>query len=132
MIYLDTSALIKLLVAEDESDDLRRWLTDHDDENPVSCDLARVELMRAALRLDDPALLAEARSLLDGLDTLAITETVISLAETIGSRSLRSHDAIHLAAASQLDRELSTFVTYDHRLRAAATGVGMIVVAPGT
>ena len=132
MIYLDTSAMVKLLVVEAESSELLAWLaTDERADLVVTSDLARVELMRAALRLDDPGLLGDARTLLGGIDSLAISAAVIEQAQTIGTPALRSLDAIHLASAAQLKAELSTFVTYDKRLGEAAAALGMVVATPG-
>lgn len=54
MIYLDTSALTKLLVAEAETPDLQSWLLeqrDHGEDHAVTSALGRVELMRAVARL---------------------------------------------------------------------------------
>lgn len=72
-----------------------------------------------------------ARYLLDGLDILPLTEPVIGLAETIGPATLRSLDAIHLAAAAQIKRELTAFVTYDHRLLSGCREVGFVTASPG-
>jgi predicted nucleic acid-binding protein len=133
VIYLDTSALTKLLVAETETSELRSWLTaefDHG-ENAVTSALGRVELMRAVARQGEPGLPDRARYLLDGLDVLPITNAVIALAESIGPPTLRSLDAIHLAAASQIKHELTAFVTYDRRLLEGCREVGFDTQAPG-
>jgi predicted nucleic acid-binding protein len=129
---MDTSALTKLLVAETETPDLRSWLTARcdRDESTVTSALARVELMRAVARVAEPGLPERARYLLDGLDILPITKAVITLAESIGPATLRSHDAIHLAAASQIRDELTAFVTYDHRLLEACHEVGFPTQSP--
>ncbi|GAA4386007.1 type II toxin-antitoxin system VapC family toxin [Tsukamurella soli] len=132
MIYLDTSAMVKLLVAEEETADLRAWLDDRTDDQPIGSDLCRVEIMRVALRHGGSGLTEQARFLLDGFDMIPLTESVITLAETIGPPTLRSLDAIHLAAAKQVESELTAFVTYDHRLRAACDEVGLYVASPGT
>jgi predicted nucleic acid-binding protein len=65
------------------------------------------------------------------LDILPLTEAVITLAETIGPATLRSLDAIHLAAAAQIRRELTAFVTYDHRLLDGCRDVGLATASPG-
>lgn len=116
MIYLDTSALAKLIVQEAESADLRRWLAGADDRDHVTSAVGRVELMRTALRSGHTEIVANAQRILDeDLDILAITDEVIEAAETIGPDSLRSLDAIHLASAAQLADALTTVVAYDHR-----------------
>ena len=71
------------------------------------------------------------RYLLDGLDILPITDAVIALAESIGPATLRSLDAIHLASASQIEHELTSFVTYDHRLLEGCHDVGFDTKSPG-
>lgn len=134
MIYLDTSALTKLLLAEAETPDLRSWLVeqrDHGEDHAVTSALGRVELMRAVARLEEPGLHERALYLLDGLDILPLTGAVIALAETIGPAHLRSLDAIHLASAAQIRRELTTFVTYDHRLLEGCRAVGLDTASPG-
>lgn len=132
MIYLDSSALVKLLVAEAESADLVDWLDSRQaEEGLVSSELARVEVIRAFARLDEPGLLDDARAMLDGLDTIPISEAVIEDATTIGLTTLRSFDAIHLAAAFQLGGALTEFVAYDNRLYEAAAELGLPACAPG-
>lgn len=133
MIYLDTSALGKLLIAEPETPDLRTWLTAQDSSGQylATSALGRVELMRVVARYGDPGQDQRARYLLDGLDILPLTESVLTLAETIGPPTLRSLDAIHLAAAATIKQELTMFVTYDHRLLAGCRDVGLPAASPG-
>lgn len=133
MIYLDTSALTKLLIAEPETPELQRWLTAQSDQGEYTATsaLSRVELMRVVARYGEPGQAERARYLLDGLDILPLTERVITLAETIGPATLRSLNAIHLAAAAQNRRELTAFVTYDHRLLAGCHDVGLLTASPG-
>ncbi|WP_029117919.1 type II toxin-antitoxin system VapC family toxin [Mycobacterium sp. URHB0044] len=133
MIYMDTSALTKLLIAEAETPDLQAWLAVQSEQGEYAATsaLGRVELMRVVARYGDPGQSERARYLLDGLDILPLTEPVIALAETIGPPSLRSLDAIHLAAAAQMERELSAFVTYDHRLLDACREIGLAAASPG-
>ncbi len=130
---MDTSALTKLLIAEPETPELRRWLTtlSGQAEYAVTSALGRVELMRVVARYGEPGLAERARYLLDGLDVLALTESVIALAETIGPATLRSLDAIHLATAAHIKRELTAFVTYDQRLLEGCTHVGLATASPG-
>jgi predicted nucleic acid-binding protein len=46
-IYLDTSVLVKLVVAEDESQSLQSFLSARADDSLFSAALARTELIRA-------------------------------------------------------------------------------------
>ena len=133
MIYLDTSALAKLLVDEAETPELRSWLItqSRDGEHAVTSALSRVELLRAVARQQEPGLADRARYLLDGLDILPLTDAVITLAESIGPARLRSLDAIHLASASQVWPQLRSFVTYDRRLTEGCRDVGFDAQSPG-
>ncbi|MCX6486637.1 MAG: type II toxin-antitoxin system VapC family toxin [Mycobacterium sp.] len=133
MIYMDTSALTKLLIAEPETPELRNWLTSQIDQgdSAATSALGRVELMRTIARYGDISQADRARYLLDGLDILPLTEPMMSLAESIGPATLRSLDAIHLAAAAYFDQELTAFVTYDHRLLNGCRDIGLTTASPG-
>lgn len=133
MIYIDTSALTKLLIAERETPELQAWLATQSDrgEFAATSALGRVELMRVVARYGEPGQSERARYLLDGLDILPLTEPVIALAETVGPPTLRSLDAIHLASAAQIEQELTAFVTYDHRLLEGCREVGLATASPG-
>ncbi|WP_343602017.1 type II toxin-antitoxin system VapC family toxin [Mycobacterium sp.] len=133
MIYLDTSALTKLLVAEPETPALQTWLhAQHGQgEYAVTSAIGRVELMRVVARYGEPGQAERARYLLGGLDILPLSEPVIALAETIGPATLRTLDALHLAAAAQIEQELTAFVTYDRRLVDGCREVGLATASPG-
>lgn len=132
MIYMDTSALVKLIVQESESAALRRWLADVEDHDHVTSAVGRVELMRTALRSADAEIVANAKRILDeDLDLLAVTDDVIEVAETIGPESLRSLDAIHLASASQLGDALTAVVAYDRRLIEGCRDLDYPIESPG-
>ncbi|MBN9327088.1 MAG: VapC toxin family PIN domain ribonuclease [Cellulomonas sp. 73-145] len=126
--YLDTAALVKLVVAEQETAALRDWLGEAD-RDPVSCDLARTELMRA-VRRSAPDRVVQARAVLDALTLLEVTTAVFEEAGRLDPAVVRSLDAIHLAAALSLGDDLEGLVTYDERLADAARGNGVAVVAP--
>ena len=126
--YLDTSALVKLVVAEPETTALRRWLTAAD-RGPVSCDLARTELARAVRRVA-PDRAVEARAVLDAVTLIEVATPMFEEAGRLDPTLLRTLDAIHLAAALALGDDLEGLVTYDERLAAAARANGVDVVAP--
>ncbi len=126
--YLDTSALVKLVVAEPESDPLRSWLAE-DDRRPVASDLVRTELLRA-VRRTAPDRLVLARLVLEAVTTVQVGTSVFESAGRLDPDGLRSLDAVHLAAALELGDDLRGFVTYDERLAMAATANGIPVVAP--
>jgi predicted nucleic acid-binding protein len=133
MIYMDTSALTKLLIAEPQTPELRTWLTAQIDagDSAATSSLGRVELMRTVARYGEPGQSDRARYLLEGLDILPLTEPMMALAESIGPPSLRSLDAIHLAAAAYFEQELTAFVTYDHRLLNGCRDIGLTTASPG-
>lgn len=126
--YLDTSALVKLVVAEAQSAALRQWLGVIE-RQPVAGDLSRTELMRAVRRVaPDRAL--RSREVLDSITLIEISTAIVEAAARLDPTSLRSLDAIHLATALELGDDLEALVTYDDRLASAARSVGIAVVAP--
>lgn len=129
MIYLDSSALLKLLFQEAESDALDLWLTARGGVPKLSSELAKVEVLRACRRLDQAALPA-AELLLTQLDLVPLTGAVVDRAARIEGATLRSFDALHLASALTVGGDLSYFVGYDHRLMAAAAEAGLPVRRP--
>ncbi len=128
MFYLDTSAALKLVIVEQGSTALRRWLADRDGEI-VSSDLLRTELMRATRRTD-PGQLVQARAVLDALILLRLSSEIFERAAILQPETLRSLDALHLAAALELADDLDGIVTYDGRLADGARAIGIPVIAP--
>lgn len=130
MIYLDSSALMKLVRQEDETAALIDWLDLHTEQSVVTSELGRVEVLRAARRVGD-LVLAEARAVVGDLDLVPLDRAVQDVACDVGDPMLRSLDALHLASAMLLGAELTTFVAYDRRLADAAQTAGLVVEAPG-
>jgi uncharacterized protein len=130
VIYLDSSATLKLVRAEAETEALQDWLTRHHDQPLVTSEVGRVEVLRAARRVG-PRVQAEARVLLGDLDLVPLDRAVQDLAADIADPLLRTLDALHLASAVLLADHLTAFVAYDHRLAAAARAEGLAVAAPG-
>lgn len=129
MIYLDSSALLKLVFQEPESDALQDWLTARPGVPVVSSELAKVEVLRATRRIDASAL-ADARSLLGQLDLVALTGPVVDRAGDLDQVGLRSLDALHLASALSLVPDLTALLAYDHRLLEAASLEGLETAQP--
>jgi predicted nucleic acid-binding protein/catechol 2,3-dioxygenase-like lactoylglutathione lyase family enzyme len=130
LIYLDSSALLKLARTEEESQALDEWLGLRPKQALVTSELGRVELLRSARKVDQRTL-TEARAVLVDLDLLPLGQAVEDLACDIGPPNLRSLDALHLASAVLLGEELTEFVAYDRRLARAAQDAGLTVAAPG-
>lgn len=126
--YADTSALVKLVVLEQESRALREWL--HAGEpSLVASDITRTELLRALRRVDDARAVA-ARDVLDALTLLPVTSTILDAAGRLDPAVVRSLDAVHLATALSLGDDLDAFLTYDDQLAGAARSYGLSVLAP--
>ena len=125
--YLDTSALVKLLRHERESEALVDYL--QTPRRILSSVLSRVETVRACLRVDLPA--SDALELLRVVESITLEAGVVRAAGALLPPSLRSLDAIHLASAQQVDDPDLDFVTYDARLAEAARAHGLRVVQPG-
>lgn len=128
-LYLDTSALVKLVVAEAESDALSAYLRSHPDDAAFTSALARTELLRA-VAAGGVAAVTEARRLLDSLDTVALSRSLLDHAGTLPPTHLRTLDAIHLAAALLAGSDLRAVITYDNRMSEAAAVLGMPAVGP--
>lgn len=130
MIYLDTSAFVKLVWAEPESGPLSRFLTERSATPLVSSVLLTVETRRAVQR-EDPSALARADLLLTRIGRIGMTASVVESASRLPDRSLRSLDAIHLATALLLRDDLDVIVTYDKRLATVAEAHHLPVGSPG-
>ncbi len=125
--YLDSSAIVKLAVRENESVALRRYLRRR--RPLVASALARTEVIRALLPGGDAAV-AAGRKVLARLDLIRINTGVLDEAAVLLPADLRSLDAIHLATARRLGHDLGVIVTYDERMAEAARHLGHHVVAP--
>lgn len=126
--YLDTSALVKLVVLEPETTALRLWI-EGADRDLVTSDLGRTELMRA-VRRDAPDRTLLAREVLESVVIVEVATAVFEEAGRLHPAGLRSLDAIHLAAALYLGDDLEGLVTYDKRLAEGASTNGIEPIAP--
>lgn len=127
VIYVDSSAIVKLAVREPESTALRRYLQR---KRPlVSSALARTEVGRSLLPLG-PAAVERGRDVLHRLELARVSDRVLTAAGGLLPLELRSLDAIHLATAQQFGADLARVVTYDERMAAAAVALGLKVTSP--
>jgi len=126
-VYLDSSALVRLVVTERDSPALRAFLAGRPDR--VACALARVEVLRS-VRPHGVAALRRAGHVLGRTGIIQLDEPLLDLAAEIGPNGLRSLDAVHLAAATLLGDDLDAVVTYDRRMAGAANDLGMATAAP--
>lgn len=126
--YLDTSAFVKLLVAERESDALRDRLRRWPDR--LSATLLRTETVRALRRSGNDHLVGDARRLFTAMHLVRLHEPLLDNAGDLRPTGLRPLDAIHLATALMIGSDLGAFVTYDERLAEAARAQGLAVESP--
>lgn len=127
MIYVDTSALAKLVLIEDESDALRMHIGH--DPHMVSSALLLVEARRAVLRMQ-PSALPRIDVLLDRIRLIDVSGAILDRASRLPDPLLRSLDAIHLATATLIREEVDELLTYDGRLAQAARSHGIPTAAP--
>jgi uncharacterized protein len=126
--YIESSALVKLVLDERESARLRRALLTH--EHRVASDLATVEVMRAAGRARGDDGVARARAAFLSIESIAVDRSVIESASTLEPFELRSLDAIHVATAIALTRHDVVFYSYDQRALDAARTAGLSTASP--
>jgi predicted nucleic acid-binding protein len=127
VVYLDSSAIVKLVVREPESAALRRYLRRR--RSLVSSALARAEVGRALLPLGTDAV-RRGEEALRALELARVSDAVLLDAGRLLPVELRSLDAIHLATARRLGDDLFRLVTYDERMGAAARSLGFRVSTP--
>jgi predicted nucleic acid-binding protein len=130
VIYVDTSALLKEVLAEPDSPALRDYLEQHPSENLVSSVLLTVEMRRAVQR-GDSRLLPRADLVLVRVSQVDLSAAVVEMAGRFPDPGLRSPDAIHVATALLLRDVLTAVVSYDKRMVAVAHSEGLPVVSPG-
>jgi len=129
MLYLDSSALVKLVVAEPESAALLNLLR----TSPirVSSTLSLAEVPRALRRAGfSSGARRRARDVLARVNLVDVDRRVLSGAAALDPAELRTLDAIHLATALSIREDLLAVVTYDRRLTAAAQRAQLEVLAP--
>ena len=125
--YLDSSALVKLVITESETPALAAFLRDY--PRRITSVVAAVEVPRAVARLGlgTPEELAALERDLYFVD---LDQSLVAAAATVAPMGLRTLDAIHLATALLLRPDLGALVTYDRRLADAAQAAGLEVVSP--
>ena len=130
LLYLDSSALVKLVAREPESDALATLLRQWPER--VTSEVAAVEVSRAARGAStDPALHERARQVVAATHLVVLDAAVLAAAETAGPPALPALAALHLASALELGDDLGAIVSYDPSLAAAAREAGLTVLAPG-
>jgi len=127
ILYLDSSAILKLVVPEPETRAVRRLLRSWPER--VSSVIAEIEVERAARRVGGGAM-RKARTVLSRIGLIELEQAVVRVAATLEPAGLRTLDAIHLASALSISGEVGAFCTYDARLADATTAADIVVTAP--
>jgi predicted nucleic acid-binding protein len=127
IMYLDSSAIVKLAAEEPESSALRRFLRRR--HRPVASALAQTEVARALME-DGPVAVRRGWDVLQTVNLIRVNDRVLALAGELLPVELRSLDAIHLATARLLGKEFGQLVTYDERMARSARMLGMRVASP--
>jgi predicted nucleic acid-binding protein len=133
-LYLDTSAIVKLIAEEPESAELIDAVTDG---RLVSSELAIAEVPRALRAMDAERprgelvdLIARADAVFGALALVPVGRDVLTLAGAFTLPTLRAIDAIHIATSLLLD-DLGLFISYDGRQLRAAAEAGLAIASPG-
>jgi predicted nucleic acid-binding protein len=129
VIYLDSSALVKLALAEPESAALAAWLAERADQALVSSALHRTEVLRA-IWLAEPGALPRGQRIIRRIGRVTLSYDVLDNAATLPPAGLGAAGAIHLASALAIRRDLVSFVAYDKALLDAARDAGLPVASP--
>ena len=143
MIYLDSSALVKLIISEQETVALHMYLSEHG-STLLTCELALTEVLRVVRRscynpqrqLQVSADVLDQRmnatgELLDSIDRIVVdTDTFLRASMAAGDPHLGTLDAIHLVCAIEVGPELTAFITYDQVLARAAERQQLRVTSP--
>ncbi|MFO1539714.1 MAG: type II toxin-antitoxin system VapC family toxin [Chloroflexota bacterium] len=128
VLYLDSSAFVKVVVAEAESAALRTYLAAAGSRFASSA-LLRTEAVRAVRHLG-PDALTTVRDALRRVDLVSVDDRVLDAAGILEPKILRTLDAIHVATALALGDDLEAIITYDDRMLTAARALGLPAVAP--
>jgi predicted nucleic acid-binding protein len=126
--YADSSAIVKTIIAEPETGSLRRWLAEP--RQLAACEVIRIEVVRA-VRIADPEAVSAAWVAVADVSLIRLEPELQERAALIDPASLRSLDAIHLAAALSLGPRLAGVLTYDLRMAGGARLLGLPVASPG-
>jgi predicted nucleic acid-binding protein len=125
--YLDSSAVLKLLINEKESVALAGFI----DFQVTSSALTRVEVIRTLHKIA-PEKVEEAKVILKGFDVIPINTAVLNIAESFDSSiTLRSLDALHVATVIFLEKTVNGLISYDKAMIVNAKQLGIATISPG-
>lgn len=130
MIYLDSSALTRLVVSQAETSALTGYLRSRGRLTHVFSSVSRWEVVFAVWHVG-PGAVAGATRLLDSADLMEIHASgpILRAADQLSDRMVW-WDAVHLASALSLRPSIAALVSYEPRLIDAATRHEVPVVTP--
>ncbi|WP_119067335.1 type II toxin-antitoxin system VapC family toxin [Rubrobacter indicoceani] len=135
LLYLDPTAIVKLVVEAPETDALREELARWPER--VTSRLSVAEVGREARLLYSEGAAVVAREVLSGLALVNVDAEVLRLAADLELPGLPDPagpptlDVIHLATGLSLAGDFGAFVSYDGRMVLAADAAGLNVLVPG-
>ena len=125
-IYIDSSAILKMIIKEKESDAIIALAR----ARFITSEISRVEVIRAVLRYQ-PSALKSAEQVLKNINYVRIDSQTLVQAERLPDRiNLRALDAIHIAVAAKMGLKINSILTYDKQMAKAAKALGFEVMAP--
>ena len=125
--YIDSSAILKLLISENESIALAQFL----DAPTKTSAISRVEVIRSLNRIS-PEKIAEGQAALYRFEMIPVSSSILSLAENFPAViTLKSLDAIHVATVVFLNKTIRGLITYDKAMIKNVKELGIKVVSPG-
>ena len=132
--YIDSSAIVKLIVSEPESGALVETVRER---GLVTSEIALAEVPRAIRRLLSGRQARERRAVerefprvLESLAYVPVDRPLLVRAGSFREAYLRTLDAIHLASALAVDTDITAVVTYDERQVEAAESAGLVCLSP--
>lgn len=126
LLYLDASAIVKMIRAEPESPALAAAISTS--LRQLTSVVGAIEVHRVAKRGDASA--ERVAAVLGRIDIVPLDDDIVETSATCGSANLKTLDAIHLASALTIAAELDAFLSYDRRLADDALASGLRVLAP--
>lgn len=130
MLYLDPTAIMKLITQAPESPALHAYLRARTDTRWFTCTLSRADVLRDAAP-HGPDTTDRARHVLAGLDLVAVTDRLLDAAIALTPAPRRTIDALHVAAALSAGPRLHALITYDPALATAAGAHHIEITHPG-
>jgi len=138
ILYLDTSSLVKLYVMEENSDLVKKWVSEA--EIVATCRVAYPETMSAISRRFKQGDFTEQqyRSLIAKFSSewerfASVDFDELNAGHLVNRYGLRGFDAVHLSAAIMLKVNykdiLLSFYSFDEKLNSAATAEGFTILS---